>query len=101
MIRCPKCKCKRLLIEEHGCVITQHEWDGCRCTGHNSDVGSYEKVFAKCEQCGHHWRLRGRVQWWCEEEEMAAAEEMGSRQLQQATAPSRPLPSIGEAPTAA
>jgi hypothetical protein len=69
MVKCPKCKCKELLIREIGAWITIHNWDGTKCTGHNQGPGSYEKVFAVCESCGYSWRLKNRVQFYCEDEE--------------------------------
>lgn len=67
--KCPKCGCKQLCITEEGRWSTEHEWDGEKCISHNNEPGSYYRVEARCKDCNHVWTLKGRTQWYCEEEQ--------------------------------
>jgi hypothetical protein len=60
-------------------MVTQHEWDGEKCLSHNNEPGSYYRVKAICNSCNHRWTLRGRIQWYCEEERDLAEQEKVSK----------------------
>jgi len=64
-LKCPACGHRKLLIEEVGTWITQHEWNGNKCTGHNNSPGEYFEVWGNCNRCLHRWKFRNMIQFNC------------------------------------
>ena len=57
-IKCPKCGCRRILVEEHCDAFHQHIVDnGVWLQDTNSnDYGDYTYTVFVCQDCGHSWK---------------------------------------------
>ena len=58
-IRCPQCKSIEVYLEEYiDCISC---WYPGESSGYHH-AGGYYKVVGNCEECGHYWRLRNKLQ---------------------------------------
>ncbi len=62
-IKCPKCKCRDILVEEHIDAFSEyhivngewiHDYD-------NDEYGDYTFTVYKCSSCHHVWQFNGTM----------------------------------------
>ena len=84
-IKCPKCGCRRILVEEHSDAFHQHIVDNGVWleNTNNNDYGDYTYTIFVCNDCGHSWKKIATSDYYTDEAKEERKKKREEKRIQQ------------------